>query len=76
MLDSSDPDVFNDRQFFVEFMYADLKAPIYPSIEDIFRRIKHTHQEMVEPLLRTSSSRHMMNFAGKRLLPLYFLLIL
>lgn len=55
MLDSSDPDAFNDRQFFicpeeVEFMYADLKVPMDPtvgSLEDIFRRIKHAHQEIV-----------------------------
>ena len=54
MLDSNDPDAFNDRQFFVcpeevEFMYGDLKVPMDPSVvhlEDIFRRIKYAHQRM------------------------------
>ena len=48
MLDSSDPDAFNNRQFFicpeeVEYMYSDLKVPIDPTVvrlEDIFKMIK------------------------------------
>ena len=55
MLDSNDPDAFNDRQFFicpeeVEYMYADLKVPIDPTVgrlEDIFRRIKDEHKKNV-----------------------------
>ena len=56
MLDSSDPDVFNDRQFFicpeeVEYLYSDLEVPMDPTVvhlEDIFRRIKYAHQKMIE----------------------------
>ena len=55
MLDTSDPDAFNDRQFFicpeeVEFMYSDLKVPTDPTIvrlEDIFRKIKYAHKDMI-----------------------------
>ena len=53
MLDTSDPDAFNDRQFFicpeeVEYMYSDLKVPMDPAVvklENIFRRIKYSHQD-------------------------------
>lgn len=56
MLDSSDPDAFNDRQFFicpeeVEYMYSDLKVPMDPTVvrlEDIFRMIKYAHRKMIE----------------------------
>ena len=55
MLDTSYPDSFNDRQFFicpeeVEFMYSDLKVPMDPSVvklEDVFRRVKCAHEDMV-----------------------------
>ena len=55
MLDTNDPDAFNDRQFFicpeeVQFMYSDLKVPMDPTVvrlEDIFRKIKHAHNNMV-----------------------------
>ena len=55
MLDTNDPDAFNDRQFFicpeeVEFMYSDLKVPMDPTVvrlEDIFRKIKYAHQDMI-----------------------------
>lgn len=55
MLDTNDPDAFNDRQFFicpeeVEFMYSDLKVPMDPTVvrlEDIFRKIKYMHQDMI-----------------------------
>ena len=46
-LDSSDPDMFNDQQFFicpeeVEYLYSDLKAMdlTVVCLEDIFRMIK------------------------------------
>ena len=55
MLDSNDPDAFNDRQFFicpeeVEYMYGELKVPMDPTVgqlEDIFRRIKAAHQNEI-----------------------------
>ena len=54
MLDTSDPDAFNDHLFFicpeVEFMYSDLKVPMDPTIvrlEDIFRKIKYVHKYMI-----------------------------
>ena len=45
MQDSSDPDAFNNRQFFicpeeVEYMYSDLKVLMDPTVEDIFRRVE------------------------------------
>ena len=56
MLDSSDPDAFNDRQFFicaeeVEYMYSDLKVPMDPTVvylKDIFRMIKYAHKKMID----------------------------
>ena len=53
MLGGNDPDAFNDRQFFVcpeevEYMYAELKVPMDPTVsrlEDIFRRLKHVHKD-------------------------------
>ena len=55
MLDSSDPDAFNDCQFFicseeVEFMYSELKLPMDPTVghpKYIFRRIKDAHHNKV-----------------------------
>lgn len=52
MLKGSDPDAFNDRQFFicpeeVEYTYPDLIIPMDPTVaklEDIFRMIKDSHK--------------------------------
>lgn len=55
MLQSSDPDGFNDRQFFVcpeevEFKYADLKVPMdstIPKLDEVFKSIKIAHLNRV-----------------------------
>ena len=55
MLNTCDPDAFNDRQFFVcpqevEYKYDQLKVPIDPSIPNLkhlFSRIKEVHKKMV-----------------------------
>lgn len=52
MLESCDPDAFNDRQFFicpaeVEYCYSELKVPIDPDIpklDVVFKLIKNNHQ--------------------------------
>ena len=56
MLNTSDPDAFNDRQFFVcpqevEYKYDQLKVPMDPTTPDLraaFKRIKVVHQKMVQ----------------------------
>ena len=56
MLNTSDPDAFNDRQFFVcpqevEYKYDELKVPMDPTTPDLkaaFKRIKAVHQKMVQ----------------------------
>ena len=53
MQESSDPDAFNDRQFYicpeeVEYKYDELKVPMNESVaklEDIFRSVKKAHNE-------------------------------
>ena len=71
MLDGSDPDAFNDRQFFVcpkevEFMYDELRVPVDPSVpklEDLFRIVKNAHRERVimnsVQVLKQSLLKHM-----------------
>ncbi len=55
MLSQSDPDAFNDRQFFicpgeVEYKYHQLKVPMDESViklEDMFKKIKNAHSSNV-----------------------------
>lgn len=55
MLESTDPDAFNDRQFFicpeeVEYKYNELKLPMdftVANLEDIFRALKRAHENKV-----------------------------
>ena len=53
MLNNTDPDAFNDRQFFVcppevEYKYDELKFIKYPLVPKVFQRIRKVHQEMME----------------------------
>ena len=56
MLQSSDPDAFNDRQFFVcpkevEFKYGQLKVPMDPTIpkfDEVLKTIKDSHSRQAK----------------------------
>ena len=66
MLESKDPDAFNDRQFFVcppevEYRYNDLMVPIDPTItklEDIFKLIKNAHRSKVNYTLDSDAKSY------------------